>query len=98
MAHIIWTAKSLRDFEDLIEYIAKDAPMAARRFAQKMIAKVDLLQDQPLLGGVVLEDVTRTYREILQGNYRIIYRIDEEVVYLVAFHHAARLLDVDEFE
>jgi hypothetical protein len=35
------------------------------------------------------------FREILQGNYRIIYRVEGDVVYLVALHHAARLLDVD---
>ena len=64
MARIIWTEKALSDFEHLIEYIAKDAPVAARRFAQKMVSKVDLLQEHPLLGAMVAEDTTKTYREI----------------------------------
>ena len=49
----------------------------------------------PLLGGFILEDPSHTYRELIQGNYRVIYRCDEDgkVVYVVAVHHAARLLD-----
>ncbi len=60
-----------------------------------MISRVELLQDHPMLGSVVPEDDTNTYREILQGNYRIIYRIDEQTIYLVTLHHASRLLDFD---
>ena len=47
------------------------------------------------MGGFVLEDETQIYREILQGNYRLIYRVERERVIIVAVHHAARLLDTD---
>lgn len=95
MAQVIWTPKALDDFEDLLDYIAKDAPAAARRFAQKLVSRVELLSDHPLLGGCVAEDSTRTYREIRQGNYRILYRSDANAVYIVAIHHAAHLLDTE---
>lgn len=96
MARLIWTARALDDLERLIEYIEKDAPMTACRFAQRVIDRVELLQSNPQAGSWTLEDETRTYREILQGSYRIIYRVEDDTVYLVAVHHAARLLDVDE--
>jgi toxin ParE1/3/4 len=92
VARLIWTNQALDDFEALLEYISRDAPMAARRFGQKLFDKVGLLQSNPLLGSVIREDDSQTYREILQGNYRLIYRVDGEVVYLVTIHHAARLL------
>jgi len=98
MARLIWTENAIDDFERLIEYIAQDAPLAARRFAQKMISRIELLQQHPNLGGYVAEDDTRTYREVLQGNYRVIYRSEKNDVYLVAIHHSARLLDVEGFE
>jgi plasmid stabilization system protein ParE len=78
-----------------LDYISKDAPAAARRFAQKLIGRVELLASHPLLGSWIAEDPTRTYREIRQGNYRILYRHDPHVVFIVAVHHAARLLDSD---
>jgi len=98
MARLIWAQQALDDFERLLEYIAKDSPLAARRFGEKLIARVELLQSYPEIGGWVLEDRSRRYREILQGNYRVIYRTDENVVYLVAVYHAARLLNVDDID
>jgi mRNA-degrading endonuclease RelE of RelBE toxin-antitoxin system len=42
----------------------------------------------------------KRYRQILQGNYRLIYRYDEkqQTVFAVAVVHAARLLDPDSLE
>jgi toxin ParE1/3/4 len=92
VARLIWTNQALDDFDALLEYISRDAPMAARRFGQKLFDKVELLQYNPLLGSFIQEDDSQTYREILQGNYRLIYRVDGDVVYLITIHHAARLL------
>lgn len=92
MARLIWTNQALEDFEALLDYISRDAPIAARRFGQKLIDKVELLQITPLLGGFIQEDESKTYREILQGSYRLIYRVEGDAVYLIAIHHAAQLL------
>ena len=98
MARLIWTNQALDDFEALLDYISRDAPVAARRFGQRLIDKVELLQANPLLGSFIREDDSKTYREILQGSYRLIYRIDGDVVYLVTIHHAARLLSSAKLE
>ena len=98
MARLIWTERALADLEQLLAYIERDAPIAAKRFAQKIVARVESLQDNPLLGGFVLEDESHTYREILQGHYRLIYRVEGTTVYLIAIHHAARLLDTDSID
>jgi toxin ParE1/3/4 len=95
VARLIWTKLALEHFERLLDYISADSPIAACRFGEKLMAKVDLLQAHPNLGAHVPEDESRSLREILQGNYRILYRVEGDVVYLVALHHAARLLDVD---
>ncbi len=98
MARVVWAPKALDDLENLLAYIANDAPAAARRFAQKVIARVALLADHPLLGAHLPEDDTRIYREGRQGRYRVVYRVDGETVYVVAVHHAARLLYADDLE
>jgi toxin ParE1/3/4 len=95
MAQIIWTPKALEDLEYLLNYIAKDSPIAAQRFAHKLIDRVDVLNNQPLLGSYIAEDNTHTYRQVIQGNYRIIYRTDEKTIFILTVHHAARLLDSD---
>jgi len=93
MARIVWAPKALDDLESLIAYIARDAPVAARRFAQRVVRRVELLRNHPLSGSYVAEDESRRYREVRQGNYRILYRTDGETLYVVTIHHAARLLD-----
>ena len=98
MARIIWSRQASEDLHDIIEYISRDSPTTARRFARKLIARVDLLKRLPLTGGFVLEDATRTYRELIQGNYRIIYRSDGNVVFIVTVRHAARLLRAEDLE
>ena len=96
MARLIWTQQALDDLERLLHYIAKDAPVAAGRFAGKIVHRVEILQTNPLLGGLLPEDDRGVYRHILQGNYRIIYRLESDIVYLVAVHHAARLLNAED--
>ena len=96
MAEIVWTPKALEDLERLLDYISSDAPAAARRYAQKLITHVDILAAHPLLGSYIPEDRGHLYRELRQGNYRVIYRTDGQRVYIVALHHAARLLDSDD--
>lgn len=61
-----------------------------------MIARVEVLAGHPLLGSYVPEDSSHTYREVRQGSYRVLYRSDATTVYIVAIHHAARLLDADD--
>ena len=96
MARLIWTQQALDDLEQLLEFIAKDAPVAACRFAEKIIEHVEVLQKYPKLGGLIPEDERGIYRQLVQGSYRVIYRSEGEFIYLVAVHHAARLLNTED--
>ena len=95
MAHVIWAPKALADLEALLDYIAKDAPAAAGRFGEKLLLRVESLAEFPESGSLVPEDDTQTYREVFQGNYRIIFRTENNVVFVVRIHHAGRLLDTN---
>jgi plasmid stabilization system protein ParE len=46
----------------------------------------------PESGRKVPEDKTGTYRELLVGNYRVVYRVDEDTVTIVTLIHGARVL------
>ena len=37
-------------------------------------------------------------REILHGNYRVIYRLTDDSLQILTVHHSARLLDSSRFE
>jgi addiction module RelE/StbE family toxin len=97
MTQIVWSPKSLRDLEAIQGYIAQFNPTAAGRVVQKIIRRTDRLQSWPLSGGHVPEDATQAYRQVIMGNYRVIYRYDESSnrLTVITVIHAARLLDLD---
>jgi len=98
MARLIWAPKALEDLRALLEYIARDAPAAAARFGEKVVARAESIASNPLWGAWTPEDDSRTYREVHQGAYRLIYRVEGDAVYIVAVHHAARLLDIADLD
>jgi len=54
---------------------------------------VERLEQFPQSGRMVPERNDSAIREILLGNYRIVYRVRGDVVELVTIHHGAKLLD-----
>lgn len=93
---IKWTTRSLDNLHDIYEFIAKDS----KRYAQIQIEDVQNaalnLTSFPLMGRIVPEFPHLPYREILVGNYRVIYRLEEEqgLVIIMAVAHGRQLLKI----
>jgi toxin ParE1/3/4 len=79
-----------------IDYVARDAPVAAKRPAQRIMDRILSLRRSPDLGGFLPEDETHRYRQLIEGNYRIIYRRDKNAVIIASIYHGARMLDADD--
>lgn len=75
MAEIRWTVQALDDVEAIANYIARDSAHYAQFFATKIFDAVKRIEIFPESGRVVSEINQQDIREILLGNYRIIYRI-----------------------
>ena len=95
MAKIVWDPVALDDLDEIARYIERDSPVAARRLVRRVFDRVDKLERFPLTGGFVEEDSRKLYRQLIQGNYRIIYRCQDDDVLIVCVYHAARLLPPD---
>ncbi|MBL8812550.1 MAG: type II toxin-antitoxin system RelE/ParE family toxin [Planctomycetaceae bacterium] len=91
MAAIVWAPRALDDLEALVDYISRDSVVRAKRFALRLIVRVDALSSLPESGSWLPEDDGQRYRQIFQGAYRVIYRYENDIVLIVAVHHAARL-------
>ena len=85
-----WTARARTDLRELHTYIAQDSPHYARRFVEKIFKAVEALNDHPQIGRKVPEADREDIRELLFQNYRIIYRIKPEHVYIVTVLHGGR--------
>lgn len=81
---ILWTDPAIEDLRNLHSYIAKDSEVYASSFVERIILVVEKLANFPRLGRVVPEAEKETLRELLYHNYRIIYRINGELIEIIA--------------
>lgn len=93
MVQVNWTAQSLEDIDNIAEFIARDSQKYALIQVDRFLDQVEALNKQPLLGKPVPEVNDKNIREILQGSYRIIYRlVSEDKIDILTIHHSRRLL------
>jgi toxin ParE1/3/4 len=82
-----WAEAAVRDLEELMSYIAADSPLNAERILDKLEKRAQTLGSTPVRGRVVPELAhfgIRNWRELIVKPYRIIYRIDEDTVNVLA--------------
>ena len=82
MAEVRWTPQAVEDLESITDFIAKDSPQYARFFVVDILHAADRLEKFPSSGRVVPELNDSIIREIILGNYRLVYRIHQNVVEL----------------
>jgi toxin ParE1/3/4 len=92
MARVVWSAVARDDLKAVVDYIKADSPGYARTFGWHIQQRVGQLQHFPESGRRVPEDESGTYRELIVGNYRVVYRADNGTVTIVTLIHGARLL------
>ena len=93
MVKIIWTDSAIQDLNDIGDYISKDSIRYAEVTVEKLFYSVDILIEFPLSGRIVPEFENETIRELIRGNYRIVYQfIDEERISILTVNNCARLI------
>jgi len=93
MAKIKWTNFALDDLQAIHDFVSQDSSKYADVLMDKIIERIDVLEQHPKLGRKVPEFNNELIRELIEGNFRIIYRIEsEDQVGITRIHHAARLL------
>jgi toxin ParE1/3/4 len=90
---ILWTEPSIDDLRNIHTYISKDSEIYANSFVERIILAVEKLTNFPSLGRVVPEADKETIRELFYRNYRIIYRINGELIEIITVFHGRRDLD-----
>lgn len=90
---IYWTRQAREDLRAVRAHIARDAPATASAYTRKLRLSVGRLRQFPHSGEVVPEIGREDLREVLQGNYRVIYRVADRRVDILAVFHSARIFD-----
>jgi toxin ParE1/3/4 len=87
---IVWTEPAVEDLRELHAYIARDSAVYASDFAERIISAAESVLAHPKLGRVVPEQHDENVRELLYQHYRIIYRVKNDLIAMLAVIHGAR--------
>jgi len=99
MVKIVWTELSLIDLKEVFDYIAENSQHYASITSSKIYQRVQLIVDNPFSGRIVNEFNEKSIRELIEGNYRIIYKIKtDNQVDILRVYHSARLLRRSEID
>ena len=90
MARVIWTDRALAHLDAAADFIARDSPRLARLFVERAFDATDRLAAFPRSGGRTPEFNRDDLREVFIDRYRIIYRLQGDIVDVVAVRHGAR--------
>ena len=93
---VIWSPLAIERASEITEYIAQDKPSAAEKWIDTVFTKVETIASIPEIGRVVPEIRNSQFREIIYGNYRIIYRVEEKQISILTIRHGMQILPIDE--
>jgi plasmid stabilization system protein ParE len=91
-----WTERARRDLLEIGRFIARDKPGAARRWVARIEVRARQAAESPRAGRKVPELGREDLRELIERNYRIIYRIVGEEIHVLMVFESHRLLRVTE--
>ena len=95
MVEIIWTITAIDDLNNIGDYIAKDSLLFAKLTVEKLFKRSEILARYPNLGRVVPEKNNESIRELIEGNYRIIYQIiSDKKINILTIIHSSRILEI----
>lgn len=89
---LAWSPEAIEDIESIVSFIERDSLWYAKVVASKIVETAETIPDYPQIGRVVPEIGDEAIRERFVFSYRVIYRIEDGRVLVVAIIHGSRLL------
>jgi plasmid stabilization system protein ParE len=93
---ILWSPLAAERVSEIAEYIAEDNPSFAERWVENVFQKIEELKVFPERGRFVPELNNNTVRELIYGNYRIIYRLEGKRLSVLTVRHGKQMLPLEE--
>jgi plasmid stabilization system protein ParE len=93
MAALIYSKPSLKDIENIKNFISADSVANAHRFIKIIRTRITILKKYPGIGKPVYPEKYKNLRQLLYKSYRIIYQYMDDKVTIITVHHQSRLLE-----
>ena len=95
---IIWSPLAIDRTTEIAEYIAQDNHSAATKWVETLFDKVQQLKSSPKSGRIVPETRREDIRELIYGNYRVIYRVEKDKISVLTVRHGKQILPIEEIQ
>ena len=89
-----WSPEAEEDLESIAQYIARDSAFYARSVVTRILETTRIIPEQPFAGRFVPEIARENIRERFVYSYRLVYKIADDCILIVAIIHGKRLLEV----
>ncbi|MBI5585866.1 MAG: type II toxin-antitoxin system RelE/ParE family toxin [Deltaproteobacteria bacterium] len=93
---ILWSPLALERIGEIADYLAQDNSAAAVKWVNTIFEKVARLKNLPFTGRVVPEINHDQIRELLYGNYRIIYQVEGKIISILTVRHGKQIMPTEE--
>lgn len=90
MIKVVWSPRSVADLEEIRAYIETDSPAWADLTVRRLVTAVERLQQFPDSGRMVPERQSSELREVVSGNFRIVYRRQPTTVEVATVFRGSR--------
>jgi len=87
-----WTRTANGHLASIYEYIARDSARYARRMVDRITSRSRQIARFPRSGQMVPEYQDPDIREVVEGQYRVVYEVTATEIHVLAVIHGAQLL------
>ncbi len=91
MIKILWSLQARDDLKNIYNYIKQDSAYYANNFKLSILNRIEKLPNFPNSGRIVPEYNCERVREIIYGNYRIIYEMKDSIQILAIAHSKMKI-------
>lgn len=95
---VTWAPLAIDRVAEIAAYIAEDNPQAAEKWIHKIFARAGQLTSFPESGRHPAETARPDIRELIWGNYRIIYRAESHQVSILTVRHTKQILPIEDLK
>jgi addiction module RelE/StbE family toxin len=92
---LFWTETARQDLQAIRRYIAADNPNAAKKWVDRLKERARNALHSPFAGRKVTEFARDDIRELIEGNYRIVYQVLSDRLIILTVFEGHQLLPAE---
>jgi toxin ParE1/3/4 len=88
--NVVWADRALKTLAKIHSKLTEDSPEVANRIIDEILKRGDQIASFPYSGRKVTFYNRNDIRELIEGKYRIIYRVRQERIEIINIFHTSQ--------